>query len=84
MSVKSTFTGNGDSKVIQGKVIDLDITGTWAGTITAKRSLDEGVTWSDLFSTTINDSWVIENGKSAWFKLTMSSYSSGTATYVYK
>ena len=67
------------------RIFNVDITGTWVGTVTLQRSIDESGTWVDVASWTTNQDTQHDDGldnQIAFYRLGIKSgdYTSGTAT----
>ncbi|HUT56427.1 MAG TPA: hypothetical protein VNA25_00975 [Phycisphaerae bacterium] len=66
------------------RIFDVDITGTWAGTITLQRSIDEAGSWVDVTSWTANQDTTHDDGLDnsiAYYRIGFKTgeYTSGTA-----
>jgi len=83
--ITGSFGGNGSSDAFQSAGgFNLSVSGTYAGTISIERSFDEGVTYFTVSALTANaevQKRVDEVEVGVLYRLTMASYSSGTATY---
>lgn len=66
---------------------DYNIQGTWVGTVTLQRSFDAGSNWETVYprynnGTAINEDYSdTETSDGVTYRVTMSGYTSGTATY---
>jgi len=67
------------------RLFNIDITGTWVGTVTLQKSFDEGGTWSDVTSYTVNTSTTYNDGSDnqiIYYRIGIKTgdYTSGSAT----
>lgn len=69
--------------ITDSRVFDIDITGTWAGTIDLEQSVGEEGSWFVVASYTANQDITYDDGldnQIVYYRLKMSAYTSGTAT----
>ena len=78
--VKGTFTGTGVSAVLQGRDVDVSISGAASATVAIERRID-GVNWVTIESIVGDGERVVENASGQEMRLECTSYTSGTVTY---
>lgn len=78
--VKGTFGATGTSSVLQGREVDVSISGGATATVAIQRRL--GGNWVTIESVTSNAERVVENANGIEMRLECTAYTSGTVTYV--
>ena len=69
--------------ITDSRIFDLDITGTWVGTVDLEQSVGEEGSWFTIASYTTNQNITHDDGldnQIVYYRLKMSAYTSGTAT----
>lgn len=80
-------TNSAEITIAKGAEYDLNLNGTWEGTMTLERSYDSGSTWEDVWprynkSVAINEDYSDSEGEQdASYRLTMSPFVSGSCSY---
>ncbi len=77
--VTGTFTGTGQSAVINAIAVDVSLTGAASATVGIQRRI--GGTWATIESITGDGERVVESATNLEYRLNCSAYTSGTVTY---
>jgi len=78
--VKGTFGATGQSAVLQGRDVDVSISGAASATVAIQRRMD-GTNWVTIESITGDAERVVENANGVEMRLNCTAYTSGTVTY---
>lgn len=70
----------GPIRVRGARLVDVTISGTWAGNIQLQRSFDNGTSWLVVEEYTANTEKVARSGSSVLMRLLFETDTSGTAT----